>query len=219
VLWQTEVAASRTIGSANIAGRGVDTGADAGFPTIQGRTSLKFPFILGKPTTIGVSGHWGEEEHELNDFGYDRHFKTWSGNMDADIGIADWLSLKGEAYVGENLEAYLGGIGQGVDRVLRREIGSHGGWAALSFKPGQKKGWDKWKNWVFNSGYGVDGVDHGDLSSDAARTSNRVTFVNAIYSITKAASVGLEVSRLETDYKGGRDGETYRAQLAFMYEF
>ncbi|UCD56941.1 MAG: hypothetical protein JSV16_14145 [Candidatus Hydrogenedentota bacterium] len=127
-------AASRTIGD-DIPYDPGDTGEDAGFPTLQGRAALSFPFLTNERATVGISGHWGEEEFDLDNADSNEDLDSWSINLDFTFPIRYWLTLKGELWTGENLDSYLGGIGQGINQVKREEIASVGGWAALSFGP------------------------------------------------------------------------------------
>jgi hypothetical protein len=136
--------------------------------------------------------------------------------------INKWLALKGEVFTGLNLDAYTGGIGQGVRNIgtssvpnYDKEIASSGGWAAFELGP-----WDKWR---FNVGAGIETPDGGDLAGSGSsldvRTQNRSVFGNMIYSINKNAEVGLELSHWRTEYKGSGDAEAVRAQTSFMYKF
>ena len=196
----------------------VDSGADAGFPTLQGRASLSFPLFNGKISTIGVSGHWGQEqEHLTNTVGaVDRSTDstTWSGNVDARLPVTDWLLFQGEGFVGKNLSAYLGGIGQGFDATRNDGIGAKGGWAAATFGP--------WGKWQFNLGAGVDAVNESDVTANAKappRLTNLVYFGNGSYALTSNLLIALEISYLKTTYKDAPNGDDWREQLAAMYKF
>ncbi len=195
-----------------------DSGADAGFPTMQGRASVSFPSFNKKPATIGVSGHWGQEElHTTNTVGAVTgcvKFDTWSGNVDLRLPITDWLLFQAEGFIGSNLSAYLGGIGQGFDPVLQRSIGAMGGWAAATFGP--------WGKWQFNLGAGIDNVDEADVAVNAKappRLSNLVYFGNASYSLTTNLQLALELAYLRTTYKQSAAGDDWRQQLAVIYKF
>ena len=112
--------------------------------------------------------------------------------------------------MGENLDTYFGGIGQGLNTSTGRGIGTRGGWIAGSLGP-----WDRWR---FNLGIGVDDVDVGDVAA-GQRTLNRSFFGNAIYSINKSADVGFELSQWHTERKSERDADDLRAQMSFIYKF
>jgi hypothetical protein len=208
-----EGALARTIGRKPSFTGAIDSGSDAGFPCMQARTSVTFPWFGLKPTTIGISGHWAKEEYDFNNITptiTNKKFQSWSINLDVTQPINKWLAVKGELFNGENIDAYAGGIGQGVNLTTYQEIGSKGGWVAAELGP-----WDKWR---FNIGTGVDGVDGGDVKT-GDRLMNRSIFGNVIYSATKNAEIGFELSRWQTDYKGSGDADDLRAQTSLIYKF
>ena len=186
------------------------TGDDAGFPTLQGRASLTFPAGAGKPGSLGVSGHWGREEQHEAKSGGDRAVDTWSLNLDAKLPVTKWLLLQGEAFVGQNLDAYLGGIGQGYNTNNLHAVRTQGGWIAATVEPSAK--------WQLNLGAGCDAPLDRDLT-DGMRSFNAVVFGNAQYFITPHLSLGLEVAYLHTDYKGQADGDNWREQFSVIYKF
>lgn len=216
-----EGAISRTIGRNPVNVTSKETGEDAGFPTVQGRVGLQFPWLAAGTTSMGVSGHYGQEEYDLDNTGRDRHFDSWSINFDILQPITKWMTLKAEIFSGENLDSYFGGIGQGVRAVRSttppirtishdREIGSAGGWCAASLGP--------WNKWQFNVGLGIDDVDADDVNP-GDRTLNRSVFGNAVYAMNKNTDVGFELSHWKTDYKGTSDGDDVRLQASFKYKF
>ena len=167
-----EVAAARTIGRAdqlNTTTVNSESGANEGWPTVQARTSVTFPWCGYKPTTIGVSGHYGREEFDVGTtpasgiFSSKKEFDSWSLNLDVLQPITKVLTIKGELFTGENLGTYFGGIGQGVRRPYSqqhndfdKEIQAKGGWIAATLGP-----YDKWR---FNVGAGIDDVDNDDIN-------------------------------------------------------
>jgi hypothetical protein len=208
-------ALARTIGLGgdNFAHTPGDAGEDAGFPGVQARVGLTFPLLEYKPTTLGVSGHWAKEELDITDSGDSKNLDSWSLNLDLVQPVNHWLVVKGELFTGENLNAYLGGIGQGINTTTFKEIGSTGGWLAANLGP--------WDNWRFTLGVSAEDVDGGDLTgiSGDKRQYNRCVFGNAIYSINKSTDVGLELAQWRTKYDGQDDGDSFRAQMAFIYKF
>lgn len=193
-------------------------GEDSGLPTFQGRASLTFPWLDAGPTTIGFSGHWGQEEYDRTTAtATSEKFDTWSINLDFTQPVNQWLSVKGELFSGENLDTFFGGIGQGVRNTTsggittyHETIGSKGGWIAASLGP-----WDKWR---FNIGAGVDDVKTSDVEA-GQRILNRSIFSNVIYKINKNTEIGFELSQWRTEYKGAGDAEDIRAQTSFIYKF
>jgi len=183
-----------------------DTGEDSGFPTLQGRAALTLP----QGAVLGLSGHWGEEEYDSANTGSGHDFDTWSANIDLALPVNDALTLKGEVFTGKNLDAYLGGIAQGVNRTLLSEIESTGGWLALGIKASDK--------WSFNFGGGMDNPDNADLNA-GDRTRNASYWGNVVYDINEFAQVGVELSSWRTKYKGQKDGDSLRAQSSLTYKF
>jgi len=199
-----EVAAARTIGRTNsFTGANYDTGQESGLPTLQGRASVSVPLAAGKPMVAGVSGHWGQEEMADGNT-----LDTWSLNFDLMWPLTKKLSLQAEAYMGDNLEAYLGGVGQGVNGM--QVVYDVGGWVALSLAPSAQ--------WQFNVGAGLDNPSDNDLA-DGGRTYNSVVFGNVWYFFNPNFLIGFELSHLHTGYRNLRDGESLREQLSLMYKF
>ncbi len=199
-------AVGRNIGRDDFLDR--DSGA-AGNPSFQGRVGFEMPLFEPGITSFGFSGHTAREEYTVaaNDT---RKFDSWSANFDITQPINDWITLRCELFTGENLNAYLGGIGQGVNLTAYNEIASSGGWIAASMTPIEK--------WTFNIGAGMDDVDAADVEDDDP-TLNRSVFGNAIYSLSENTSVGLELSHWRTEYKGPGDEDSFRAQASFIYNF
>ena len=205
----------RTIGrnDAVAAPNGTESGEDSGRPTLQGRVSMTLPLYKQRQATIGFSGHWGKEEYDLDATGNNTDFKTWSLNMDFEQPVSDKVTIKGELFTGQDLDAYLGGIGQGVTTTganIYKEIASSGGWIAASLGP--------WNNKRFNVGVGSDDPDNSDINT-GDRALNRSVFGNMYYALNKQTDVAFELSHWRTEYKGPGDGDSLRAQLALIYKF
>ncbi len=204
-----ELAASRTIGCTNSwTGANYDTGQEVGFPTVQGRASVSLPLLTKKPTTVGVSGHWGQQEYNAH-----RKVDTWSLNVDLTLPVTTWLALQAEGFVGQNLDAYLGGVGQGVRVVSAtdyRGIRARGGWAALTLTPDAR--------WQFNVGAGCDDPNDDELAT-GGRTYNELVFGNAQYALNASLTLGAEISCLRTGYKAQAGGNSLREQLSVIYKF
>ena len=132
------------------------------------------------------------------------------------------LEVSGELFVGQNLGAYYGGVGQTVN-PLGCEIGSKGGWAQVSFSPMPRLS--------FNAGYGIDDPNEEDLEIDeggAAKSfidANENIFGSVFYSITGNVQAMLEISRMTTSYlhleyvdeslvTGSREFDDLRVQFA-----
>jgi len=193
-----------------------DTGADSGYPTFAARAGLSFPVSARQVASIGVSGHRGTEEIHQANLGASDNYATWSFNADLRLPLSPTLLFQAEVFAGRNFDSHLGGIGQGINTTLNREIDTVGGWAAFTVSPSPL--------WQFNFGASVDDPDDADLSGNTdttkdARTKNSLIFGNAFYSLTTQAQLAFELAWLRTTYKVSTPGEGWRQQFAITYKF
>jgi hypothetical protein len=223
-----QIAAARTLGHDWPYASSQDTGKDRGFPTAQARYEIAFPLFSGLPqAAVGFSGHYGEEEYDRTQQGDEVIANSWSAGADLLVPILSWLSFKGEIWTGENLDSYLGGVGQGV--ILQttdgefvnganatgtlidvRTIGSTGGWVSLEARP--------WHRWILGAGYSLDDPHNADIPK-GGRNRNSSLWGNVSYDITEAVRVGFEISQWETFYKETTGGNSIRLQTSLIYRF
>jgi len=137
-------------------------------------------------------------------------YKTNSIGIDLTLPVWDCLTIKGEFFHGQDLDAYLGGIGQGVNLVEMEEIQSRGGWVGAA--------WTLDPQWTVNFGGSMEDVDEDDLSA-GGRKKNTSVWGNIIWSPLKNFKTGIEVSHWKTQYKDMEDGKDLRLQLSFIYSF
>lgn len=206
----TQFALSRTTGLTNedIDGGGQNDGEDSGFPTMQGRIALTTELFGKKKSVFGISGHYGTEEVDWP--GVETDMKSWSINWDFSIPIYDRVTLTGEAFVGENLDDYFGGILQGINAMTQDEIRSKGMWAQINFRPVEK--------WQYNAGFGLDDPDNQDINI-GMRDKNTFYFVNANFKLIPPLTLGLEYSYWDTDYKNLYEGKDNRFQFSAIYSW
>ena len=192
--------------------------ATSGWPVLEGRVAVSLfkDARNGRPITLGVSGHIGEQYYKFSPIAgtfantSERvAVDTWSANFDADVPLTEKFRLQGEYTVGANLSSFCGGINQGVDLYRRDALGASGGWLALHTDWTQK--------FATNVGYGVEKMDDDDLvgTSVAAngfttsRTRNELYFVNFLYNWTPNFMTGVEFGYWQTQYqKADVTGET-----------
>ena len=192
-------------------------GDDAGFPTVQGRLAYATKLFAGKDSVFGISGHYGEEEIEWSVKDPPVHHKrmnSWSLNGDFEVPLTSCLSLKGEGFVGENLDDYFGGILQGINNDKDQKqytsiIKSIGGWTQLTYQ------YNKWK---YNVGAGIDDPRNRDLSV-GMRSRNTFYFGNLYYNLIPPVNLCMEYSRWETDYIRKADGINNRIQTSVIYSW
>jgi len=193
-------------------------GADSGWPLLEGRIAVSSA-IGERKFTLGIAGAYGEEEANFTGTGdMEEDADIWLVILDAKaVIIPGLLSLNGELYTGENIDAFMGGIfqGFGVSGDDINEVEASGGFihAMLTPRPDLK----------INAGYGADIVDRDDLGggNTGARTANRVVFGNVIYTVTPNFDIGLEVGWHKTDWlsAAGDDNDNVRIQGAAIYKF
>ena len=197
-----------------------ETGVDANIPTFQGRIGISLPlWVEGKKFGLGVSGHYGQEEIDLDSTGHTKEIPTWSFNVDLTLPITSNFTFLGEYFVGANLDTYAAGIGRGFvtdtkDPQSVKSIGAYGGWIALQAKFIQKL--------AFNVGAGLDKLKREDVRKVGGREQNFSFFANTTYNFTSAFSLGFEYLHIQTDYltaKTVKEADLNRYQLSATYGF
>ena len=206
-------AASRTIGEKNntVGIIATDPGKDAAIPTLQGRIAYSAPFLVQKqPATIGISGHYGQEDWETNNTGNHKTLDSWSCNLELAMPVCSEITIAGEYFTGSNLDDYYGGIGQGVNISTVKEIRATGGWAALRFNASPSTS--------LSFGAGIDNPNDNDLPLNA-RSQNQTIFTSVVNKITPGLILGFQLSQWKTDYKGAGESNALRAQSSLTYKF
>ena len=199
-----------------------ETGTDADIPTFQGRIGIAVPlWVKDKKFGLGVSGHYGKEEIDLDDTGDTKDIPTWSANVDLNLPITGTVAVLGEGFIGENLDTYAAGIGRGFvananDPESVKSIKAYGGWFALQAKLIQKL--------AVNAGAGLDKLDRDDIETVGGREQNISVFANATYNLTDAFSLGFEYLHIQTDYLTAgtqkvKEADLNRYQLSATYGF
>lgn len=184
----------------------------SGWPVLEGRAALTFG-PRGKedhPIVCGVSSHIGEQRFTFAN-AKDLTANTWSLNGDLRLPVNQYWGFLAECYIGENLSAFLGGIGQGYDFTLRKGIYDQGGWMEVYC--------DASPQWHYHAGYTLDDPDNNDIASAAGRTYNQAIFGNVMYNVTKQFVIGLEVASWKTLYKAETPGESIRTEFMARYGF
>lgn len=212
-------AVARAIGegaNGDLDGGGQDDGADATTPNLQGGFVLDVPLLVSdKPAKFGVTGHWGRETLDTTVSNRvtavdTTKYTTWSLIGSAQVPLTHSVTLSGTIWRGENLDSYLGGVGQGVNRALSTEIAARGGWAQMLVQASAAL--------TLGAGYGVDDPDDDDLAA-GGRARNERLFANLFYQLTPAVTLAAEYSRMTTDYKGGTEAEADRIHGSMIYRF
>lgn len=228
------IAAVRFKGLSNedLDGDSKNDGEDSGWPMVQGRIAwaTKQLFCTEKESVFGISGHYGEEKIDWSMKNAALHQKTpnsWSINADYEVPLTKCLTFKGEWFLGENLDDFFGGIGQGINTLDVKQkqytstIKSMGGWTQLTYQ------YNKWK---YNVGAGIDDPRNSDLSygiktstasaaQNAMRSRNTFYFGNFYYNLIPPVNLCLEYSHWDTKYKGFADGKDDRIQTSVIFNW
>ena len=188
---------------------GENDGEDVGFPTVQGRLALTTKLLTKKDTVFGISGHYGKEEIDWSGTKQGR-IKSWSVNGDFDLPLSDRVSVKGEIFIGSNLDDYFGGIGQGVNATTQTAIKTMGGWMQVGYQHSKK--------WKYNVGLGIDDPRNDDLTF-GMRDRNSFYYGNVMFNLIAPVTIGLEYSYWETGYLNQCSGTDNRVQTSIIYNW
>ena len=209
-----KIAAAQTVGE-DLDGGTFEDGADADWPTAQFNVALHQKLWTEKSARIAFSGHYGQETVDESVSNAvvaadSQDFDSWSAQGSIFLPICKQLAVQGNLWKGENLDTYFGGIGQGVNMALGREIEAQGGWAQLLFDPTDKLS--------FGFGYAVDDPKDEDIA-EGKPSKNQSIFGNVAYKVTAAVTALAEYTHMTTDYLGRDDAENDRVQVAMKYAF
>ncbi|MDD3642780.1 MAG: hypothetical protein PHQ19_04875 [Candidatus Krumholzibacteria bacterium] len=191
---------SRNIFS-DLDGDKLDDGADAGFPTVQGRLGLDSKFGDGNALAVGAWGHFGQSVYGPED---SLSVDSWSVGADLSVTISKKVTLMGEFFTGQALGQYLGGIGQSTT-PMNEALPSMGGWGMISLKAADKV--------TLNLGYGFDDPDEeewkapDDGEAYTLKDMNSEVFGNLMYDITGNVQAMIEVAMCKTEYLTRAFGE------------
>ena len=178
-------------------------------PNVHGSLVLKTRLLSSRQSTFTISGAYGREktgENAANPATYRSRFLH--GGIQ--LPLSESLTISGEGWAGDNVDNYLGGIGQGINLAKGTEISARGGWA--------QGVWTPVKIIKTGVGFGIDDPEDDDLSGDA-RTFNGRVFANVFYSLTDKTTLGLEYSRIYTDYAVTKNMQNNRVHFGVMYVF
>jgi hypothetical protein len=204
-----KIAVVRTA-SGDTDGLGIDDGIDSGTPTVEALLAFETKLLSSKPTKISIGGEYGTETLDA------------SGNLDAKdydsslvvagifFPIVDQFAIAGNAWYGENIDGWLGAVGQGINTTYKTSIAAKGGWVQAVINPTAVLN--------VNLGYGLDDPNDNDLKA-GGRTENTRIFANAFYKLTKAVTLAGEYSIIKTSYKGADSATDNRVQFTVKYQF
>lgn len=208
---QLSIAGALGLGGAingrDLDGDGVRDGEASSQPNYQGRLGYTHTLWGQDTVAIGVWGHYARERTEVA-IGGNKHFDGFSTGIDYDLNLSSSVRLRGEAFYGQDLPEFRGGIGQGVNTTSGREVESAGGWSELAFKLNAIE--------TLYGGFSTDDPNNRDLEA-GARTRNRVWWIGNRLQLAPSLLVGLDYLRWTTNFHGLRRGRDNRVNLYFRY--
>ena len=188
-------------------GDGVRDGEASTLPNLQARVGYKSGSGRVK---LGFWSHYGQEQTSLASFNGNKDFDSYSVGADYLFELHERLALRGELWLGANLNDFRGGIGQGVNTALGEEIESRGGWIELGVQVRPR--------YKFSTGFSSDDPKNRDILP-GGRTENRVWYLVNQLRLAPTFMIGLDYLYWRTDYRGLEEGTDNRFNLYFIYNF
>lgn len=184
-------------------GNGIRDGEQSGEPHLQAR--------VGWQSALAAVGLWGEigAERTATAVGGRTHFESQLVGVDAKVKLTHRLDVIGEAWTGQNLSDFRGGVGQGINPTTGREITSAGGWAEFGFQVDPK--------YRVAVGYSLDDPRNGDVAANG-RTRNYAWYLANKWKMGPV-EFGLNYLYWTTDYKGLRRGIDNRFSFFVVHRF
>ena len=221
-----QVALSEPLGTVDIPDTSLDE--DNGLPNLEGRIAFGFgnPESIGiglltqRPLEVGVSGVVGQlRRTNIPPDPRRRVVSDVQGvAVDFRVNLAGGLfGFKGEAYTGQALGAYNGGVLQSLDAVTWKPIRTTGGWLEGFVY--------LWPHLHSHTGIGIDDPNDNDITAipdtTFGRTYNSTVWSNLIWDLNKNHRLAFEVTYRKTEYKEPtnlpNEGFGFHTQFAWTF--
>jgi hypothetical protein len=187
----------------NVVG-GLRSGENSGRPMLAARVGYKTKGGIA----FGVWGHDDEEDYNADGTG-EQAYDSSSVGCDLLIPFAEGNTwIKGEYWMGQNVDDIRGGIFQGVNS-MGEEIDSKGGFLEIGHKVTPAMS--------VSVGYSFDDPDDDDLDN-FARAENNIGYITAVWTFG-AVRLGLEYLNWKTDYIELASGDANRFVGWISYGF
>jgi hypothetical protein len=136
---------------------------------------------------------------------------VWGVGADCRWKLTDRFGVQGEAFAGQTLGTYNGGLLQNVNSVTFEGVHAAGAWGEVYYY---------WVPEKLHShvGYGVnDPLDREVAPGQIVR--NRTVFGNLIWDVSRAFRLGCEVTWRKTAYRGAENAEGATFQTVAQWNF
>jgi len=181
----------------------------SGVPQAVGQVALETRLLTRRDTVLSLSGLYGEERTRRTPS--PDTYPVELVQLAAQLPLADPFTLQGTLWAGQNLDAYYGGVMQGLNLAEGRAVSACGGWVEGVY--------DLTDRWSLALGYGLDNPSDGDLSLAASRTFNERYFASLFYLVTANLMIGGEYALLRTEFKEEERVTDNRFQLSGQLSF
>jgi hypothetical protein len=195
----------------------IGAGSRAGTPAGEARAAVGYPLIGDATSTIGISGHVGRERYSLEGGGTTT-ITSWGAALDLSLAL-DRVSILGEAFIGRDLGAFMGGVWQGVAKGAPVTAGdppssvtgvrSRGGWLQAIVTIGH--------GFRAAIGGGIDDPVDDDLIA-GMRSQNRSAYLTAFWR-WEEVEVAAELEAFHTTTIGGPALQALSLNLGAIYRF
>lgn len=204
VSWTLALGLTGAVDAKDLDGNKVRDGEDSGLPNVQCRLAWK-----SENLTLGLWGHYAWER-TVKPIGGGTNFNSHSLGLDLQWEIAPKWALRGEVWTGRNLSDFRGGVAQGVNASLGREIASKGGWLELGYDVSPKH--------RIAVGYAIDDPNDGDVP-DGGRTKNFVWYLHNRFKLSDEVVLGVNYLFWTTKWKGLATGTNHRIGVFIQRNF
>jgi len=181
----------------------------SGVPQAVGQVALETRLLTRRDTVLSLSGLYGEERTRRTPS--PDTYPVELVQLAAQLPLADPFTLQGTLWAGQNLDAYYGGVLQGINLAEGRAVSACGGWVEGVY--------DLTDRWSLALGYGLDNPSDGDLSLAASRTFNERYFASLFYLVTANLMIGGEYALLRTEFKEEERVTDNRIQFSGQLSF
>lgn len=178
----------------------------------------------GRRWLVGLAGQYGKDRiarwtgGDSFDGKFDGKYDEYESKMlmiAASVPFLEKFTLTGQFFAGENLGAIQAGAGQrvGFSQIGEKGegVGTTGGFMDLSYALTE--------DLTFAGGYGFDNPRNKEAIHADGILHNDRAYINAIYTLTKNMSLGLEYARLRTQWHNEGTANDDRIQFTAFYNF
>ena len=181
----------------------------SGVPQAVAQIALETRLLTRRDTLLSLSGLYGEERTRRAPSA--DSYPVELIQLAARLPLANPFTLQGTLWAGQNLDAYYGGVLQGINLADGRAVSACGGWVEGVY--------DLSERWSAALGYGLDNPSDGDLALATSRTRNERIYASLFYLVTANLMIGGEYALLRTEFKEEERVTDNRIQFSGQLSF